>query len=126
MKKRIVMAMVLAVMGTATVAHAHPWYQAKTCAPWLGGCGLDDCELSESTPAWVFQLSGGAHTAGNSIHEGDNGEVDVTGQTPFGTETIIFFRTKKACQAFIAPEVKEQKKEEQEQEKDWQDLKNYN
>jgi hypothetical protein len=126
MRKRIVIAMALGLMGTATAALAGAWYQARSCIAFMGGCSTDDCERSDNSPAQIVENNGGISSEGNSITDGPNGEVDVTVQND-GANTFILFRTKKACQAFIAPDVKEHQEEEQKEEKENHEMeKQYN
>jgi hypothetical protein len=125
MKKRIVLFMALGLMSAATIAKAGTWYEAATCVAFMGlGCHILECSRSDSSPAQMVEANGGITSAGNSIKDGPaDGEVEATVNA--GTENEVsttFSRTKKGCQAFIAPAVKAQQEEEKEQEKENREL----
>ena len=91
-------------------AHADNWYKGGFCAPEVG-CLLNKCELSDVSPAQIYernQVFGGAQ-----IVDGDNGRVDVIAQ---GAK-LIFFRTVEACRTFVAQQSQTIQNQQQQQQK---------
>jgi hypothetical protein len=110
MKKPILMATFLGLMGAATAVQAGAWYSAKTYHAAMGGCEINNCALSNSSPAQYVKNNGA------TIEDGPDGEVDVSLEN--GAATMILFRTKKDCQAYVAGERQKEKEQEQEQDRE--------
>ena len=105
------------------VSKARTWYSVGSNFPISKEI---KCYIAMDTPAQVIEQAGGIHVAGNSITEKDNGEVDVTYLTHIEDtpqDTLIMFRDRKACLAFIAAK---KKKDQEEKEQETRELEKYN
>jgi hypothetical protein len=115
----MLIAVIAATLGAAT-AQAGTWYEAEFCDH-MTGCIIKSCERSDKSPVELSKSGGDRGPASDRIAELTDGEVIVV--INHGDDKFTLFRTKKACQEFTAPLLKdsqENEKEEQKKEKPYE------
>lgn len=112
MKEIVMMLAALIQWLIIPLAHAADWYQAEACIGVIGVCSIYQCELSDRSPAVIYE-NNKAYADAKIIDQGGN-RVDVVAQG----SRFIFFRDREACKAYVDERLRVNKEREQkEQEK---------
>jgi hypothetical protein len=96
---------------SVTINAAHTWYEAEYCDSLLGSCNLQTCELSDKTPASIYENNRGYDD--DQILDSGTGRVDAIAQGG----RFIFFSTATACKKFVAEQTAAANAQEQAQQK---------